>query len=142
MHSGSASIPQVKETKTPLANALSLVMAYADAWRPGGFPVPVEQEADISQANDSAAPTAANSKERRMPPKHFLLHRAVWAQAEILAKRCQLLSRVGQDLSAEVRRQSDLVRKPLLDAKRSITATHLLHSIGQNFAAEPTGCRR
>lgn len=114
MHSVSASLCQVKETKTPLATALSLVMAYADAWGPGGFPVPIEEEADVSQANDSAARTDETSKQRTMPPKRLLLHRAVWAQAEILAKRCQLLSRVGQDLSAEIWRQSDLVRRPLL----------------------------
>lgn len=110
---------QVKERKTPLAAVQSLVMAYADSWRPGGFPVPVEEEVDTSQTGDSAARTAATLKQQAVPPQPFLLHRAVWAQAEILAKRCQLLSRVGENLSTEIRRQADLVRKHIFNARRN-----------------------
>lgn len=99
---GNISVPQVQETMTPLAAALSAVMAYADAWGPDGFPVPLEE-----QDGDSSKDPVVN---QAMPPKPFLLHRAVWAQAELLATRCQLLLRAGQTVSAEIRRKADLVR--------------------------------
>lgn len=98
-----ACVLQVQETKTPLAAAVSAVMAYADAWGPSGFPVPLdEQDGDSSQA--------AISVDQAMRPKPLLLHRAVWAQAEVLATRCQLLLRAGETLSTELRRKADLVR--------------------------------
>lgn len=100
------SVHQAQETKTPLAAAASAIVAFADAWGPSGFPVPLdehEQDGDSSQA--------ANSVNQAMPPKPILLHRAVWAQAEVLAARCQLLLRAGENLSAEIRRKADLVRK-------------------------------
>lgn len=101
----------MQETKTPLAAALSVAMAYADAWGPGGFPVLLEEEAHLSQAPESAVSAAASSVQQAMPPKPLLLHRVVWAQAEILATRCQLLLRVGETLSAEIRKKTDLVRR-------------------------------
>lgn len=100
---------QVEEAKTPLEAALSVVVAYADAWGSDGFPVPAEDEVS-SQAGDSAAGAVASSVQGPPPPKPLLLHRAVWAQAGVLTKRCQLLSRVGETLSAEIRKKADLVR--------------------------------
>lgn len=100
------SVLQVQETKTPLAAAVSTVMAYADAWGPNGFPVPLdEQDGDSSQT--------AIAMNQGMQPKPSLLHRAVWAQAEVLATRCQLLLRAGETLSAEIRTKADLVRRPV-----------------------------
>lgn len=98
------SVLQVQETKTPLAAAVSAIVAYADAWGPSGFPVPPKEE------DDDLSP-AALSVNQAMPPKPLLLHRAVWAQAEILATRCQLLLAAGETLSAEIQRKADLVRK-------------------------------
>lgn len=105
---------QVQEIKTPLAAAASEVMAYADAWGPNGFPVPLdEQDGDSSQA--------AISANQATPPKPLLLHRAVWAQAEVLATKCQLLLRAGETLSAELRRKADLVRENMFETERPIT---------------------
>eukprot|EP00903_Cladosiphon_okamuranus_P015252 g14094.t3 len=117
---GKVDMVEVQETKTPLAAAASAVMAFADAWGPSGFPVSLdehEQDGDPSQAT--------NSVNQAMPPKSLLLHRAVWAQAEILATRCQLLLRAGEKLSAEIRRKADLVYGELqryLDERVSIEA--------------------
>ncbi|CAM9397884.1 unnamed protein product, partial [Ectocarpus sp. 12 AP-2014] len=99
---------EVEEAKTPLEAALSVVMAYADAWGSDGFPVPAENEV-ASQAGDGDAGAAASSVQGVPPPKPLLLHRAVWAQAGVLTTRCQLLSRVGETLSAEIRKKADLV---------------------------------
>ncbi|CAN0391249.1 unnamed protein product [Ectocarpus sp. 12 AP-2014] len=99
---------EVGEAKTPLEAALSVVMAYADAWGSDGFPVPAEDEV-ASQAGDGDAGAAASSVQGAPPPKPLLLHRAVWAQAGVLTTRCQLLSTVGETLSAEIRKKADLV---------------------------------
>lgn len=101
---------QVQEPLTPLAAALSVVVTYADAWGPGGFPVPLE-EADIPQALESAVTSAATSVQQSMPPNRLSLHRVVWAQAEVLARRCQLLLRLGETLSEQIRKTADLVRE-------------------------------
>ncbi|CAB1113052.1 unnamed protein product [Ectocarpus sp. CCAP 1310/34] len=99
---------EVEEAKAPLEAALSVVMAYADAWGSDGFPVPAEDEI-ASQASDGAAGAAASSVQGAPLPKPLLLHRAVWAQAGVLTTRCQLLSRAGQTLLAEIRKRADLV---------------------------------
>ncbi|CAM9137868.1 unnamed protein product [Ectocarpus sp. 4 AP-2014] len=99
---------EVEEAKTPLEAALSVVMAYADAWGSDAFPVPAEDEV-ASQAGDGATGASASSVQRVPPPKPFLLHRAVWAQAGVLTTRCLLLSRVGETLSAGIRKKADLV---------------------------------
>lgn len=95
---------------TPLAAALSVVVTYADAWGPSGFPVPQEEEAGLPEANESSISSAVTSLQQAMPPNPSLLHRVVWAQAEVLARRCQLLLRAGETLSAEIRKKTDLVR--------------------------------
>lgn len=109
---------QVEEAKTPLEAALSVVRAYADAWGSDGFPVPAEDEV-ASQAGDGAVGAAASSVQGAPPPKPLLLHRAVWAQAGVLTTRCQLLSRVGETLSAEIRKKADLVRKKRYNLRQS-----------------------
>lgn len=111
VHTLGVSVRQVQESLTPLAAALSEVVAYADTWGPGGFPVPVEQEASLPQTHDSADSSAATSVQQALPPNPLLLHRAVWAQAEVLARRCHLLLHVGETLSAEIRKKTDLVRE-------------------------------
>eukprot|EP00752_Nemacystus_decipiens_P002219 g2107.t3 len=68
-----------------------------------------------------------------MPPKPLLLHRAVWAQAEVLAQRCQLLLRAGETLSAELRRKADLVHGELqrcLDERVSVEAQAVEAAMG------------
>lgn len=98
----------MEKSKTPLDAVLLVVLDYANTWGPEGFPVPPEEEADLSAASDGGAEGGS-----RMPPKlrPLLLHRAVWAQAEVLATRCRLLSRVGETLSSAVQGKADLVRR-------------------------------
>lgn len=94
---------QVQEAKTPLAAAVCAGMDYADAWGPAGFPVPLEKQ-------DGDSFQDAISVNQAMTPNPLVLHRAVWAQAQVLSTRCQLILRAGETLSAEIRRKADLVR--------------------------------
>lgn len=111
---------QVEERKTPLTTALGVVIAYADAWGPRGFPVPADEQAAILEVDDGT--TDGCSVSSRQPPNPLLLHRAVWAQAEILAKRCRLLFTVGEGLSTAVERKIGLVRLPSETSLRLGTA--------------------
>lgn len=81
-------------------------MEYADSWGPQGFPVPPEEVALEVDGNgiDERSATA------RQRPSALLLHRAVWAQAEVLVTRCRMLFRVGEAVAEAIQRKTDLVR--------------------------------
>lgn len=85
-----------------------MVINYADAWGPEGFPVPVETEAGLSNAINTAT-DGEPVRPRKPPPSPLLLHRAVWAQADLLARRCRVLLRAGETLSSAIRNKADLV---------------------------------
>lgn len=91
-----------------------MVLNYADAWGPEGFPVPEETEEEFStKSAANAANTAADGepvRPRKPAPSPLLLHRAVWAQADLLAKRCRVLLRAGEALSSAIQTKADLVR--------------------------------
>ncbi|CAN0076746.1 unnamed protein product [Scytosiphon promiscuus] len=114
--SSKVEVVEAEEFQTPLARALSAVTAYADTWGPRGFPVPSEEHFDSSQADDDSATASATTDmvHQAAPPKPLLLHRAVWAQADVLTSRCKLLLRVGETLSEEIRKKADLVFEELL----------------------------
>lgn len=100
---------QTEEAKPPLAAALSMVLDYADAWGPEGFPVPEETEEEFSTAADTAT-DGEPVRPRKPPPSPLLRHRAVWAQADLLATRCQLLLRTGEVISSSIQKKADMVR--------------------------------
>lgn len=103
---------QMEESKPPLAAALSMVINFADSWGPEGFPVPSEPEEDLSNPGNTNTTTTNGEpiRPRTPPPSPLLLHRAVWAQAALLAKRCRVLERVGDALSSAIQKKADLVR--------------------------------
>ncbi|CAM9180110.1 unnamed protein product, partial [Hapterophycus canaliculatus] len=106
-------VVEVDEHKTPLTKALMAVTAYADAWGPQGFPVPFEGEAESSPADYNPATANTSLVHQAAPLKPLLLHRAVWAQADVLTTRCKLLSRVGEILSGDIREKADRVFEEL-----------------------------
>lgn len=92
--------------KSPIAAALAAAMEYADSWGPQGFPVLPEEVAPEVDGNG----VDGRSAKARQRPSALLLHRAVWAQAEVLATRCRMLLRVGEAVAEAIRQKTDLVR--------------------------------
>lgn len=98
--------------KTSVAAALDVVVEYANAWGPEGFPVPVEEETPDVHVGSHGSFDSVQQRNLR------LLHRAVWAQADLLASRSRLLLTAGEEISWIIQQKADLVRESVCRCHR------------------------
>ena len=107
---------QADEQRLSLDAAMSVVLEYSSSWGPEGFPVEEDDATSLELYLQSQPKTQPEKCDHNggfsamSPPSPSLLHRAVWAQAKVLATRCRQLRRVGETLTEAVQKKIELVR--------------------------------